>query len=278
MLKNESPLKQIDNYLKASIHPHPKNTAISTHWHDFLEFELVLEGEYEHTCNGKTYKAGPGDAWIMSYLDNHSVNPLKDSVILNISFTGKDLRKEIVDFLSFSSGGRLCHFDESTTEHIRKLCIALKEELAQKQPFYNSAAAAYLEQILILTIRSQNATETNINPSNSTLLYSITSYLNKNFKNDITLNTLAETFVLSPGHLGRLFKTKLGMSFNTYLNRLRTKHACDLLCYTDMATKQISAECGYSSVEYFFYVFRNQLGTTPNEYRKENFKNTGLLE
>ena len=277
MLKNESPLKQIDN-LKVSIHPHPADLAINTHWHDYLEFELVLEGKYEHICNGKPYIAGPGDAWLMSYLDNHSVRTLTNSLLINIGFKGENLRKEIMDYLSLSSGGRLCHFDADTLKHIKKLCEDLKNELEQKPPFYNSAAASLLEQILITTIRSQNSTETGINPSNSTLLYSITSYLNKNFKNDITLNTLSEMFNLSPGHLGRLFKTKLKMSFNTYLNKLRVKHACNLLCYTDMSTKQISAECGYSSVEYFFYVFKNQLGCTPNEYRKENFINTGLPE
>ena len=279
MLKSDGDsLKLIDNYLEIRISAHPSDFYVKSHWHDYLEFEMVIEGEYEHICNGTSTIARPGDAWLVSYLDSHSVKSRMDSVLINICFTGISLRKELIDRLTFSSGGLICHFDKETCERIANLSYSLKDELEQKRPFYNSAAAAYLEQILIFAIRSQNSTETQVASSSSILLHNVTSYLNKNFKKNLDLASVSEIFNLSPGHLGRQFKSKLGMSFNTYINRIRTKHACNLLCYTDLPTKQIGFECGYSSVEYFFYVFKKQLGTTPNEYRKENFKNTSLLE
>lgn len=279
MLKSDGDsLKLIDNYLEIRISAHPSDFSVKSHWHDYLEFEMVIEGEYEHIYNGTTTIARPGDAWLVSYLDSHSVKARMASVLINICFTGISLRKELIDRLTFSSGGILCHFDKETTDKIAALSFSLKQELEQKAPFYNSAASSYLEQILIIAIRTHDSSESEVTPSSSILLHNVTSHLNKNFKKDLNLSDVSKIFNLSPGHLGRLFKSKLGMSFNTYLNRIRTKHACNLLCYTDLSTKQISSECGYSSVEYFFYVFKKQLGCTPNEYRNENFKNIGLLE
>ena len=95
------------------------------------------------------------------------------------------------------------------------------------------------------------------------------AYMNEHFLEKITLEELAEQLSFSTNYLGQLFKNQIGCTFNEYLNTLRLKYACSLLVASDMPVKEVAYISGYSSVEYFMYVFRKKMGMTPGEYRRQ---------
>ena len=92
--------------------------------------------------------------------------------------------------------------------------------------------------------------------------------MNEHFLQKITLEEVAETLSFSPNYLGQLFKNQIGCTFNEYLHNLRLKYACSLLQTSDLPVKEVAFASGYSSVEYFMYIFKKKLHTTPNAYRK----------
>ena len=104
----------------------------------------------------------------------------------------------------------------------------------------------------------------------SGVVQSAASFLHKNYKYDTSLSTVAEKCYVSPGHLGFLFKKTFGISYNSYVNRIRMKHACDMLSSSGLAIKDIARECGYNSQEHFFYTFKKLFGCTPLDYRTKN--------
>ena len=95
------------------------------------------------------------------------------------------------------------------------------------------------------------------------------AYMNEHFLEKITLEELAEQLSFSTNYLGQLFKNQIGCTFNEYLNTLRLKYASSLLVASDMPVKEVAYISGYSSVEYFMYVFRKKMGMTPGEYRRQ---------
>ena len=81
------------------------------------------------------------------------------------------------------------------------------------------------------------------------------------------LEKVSKELSISQNHLGSLIKKEIGMSFSEYLNSVRLKYACDLLKSTNLSVKEIAFSSGYSSVEYFLYIFKQKLKTAPTKYR-----------
>ena len=42
-------------------------TKFPMHWHEFLEFEIIVSGSAEHIYNGNRYIVESGDAYMMCY-------------------------------------------------------------------------------------------------------------------------------------------------------------------------------------------------------------------
>lgn len=265
-----STVKQIEDHLEISTRYHPKGVSISNHWHDYFEFELVLDGAYEHTVSGEKRVAKRGSAWVMSHLGYHSLYCLSDAIILNISFTGDDIDTEITNILSSSAGSFLCEFDEETTQNILRRCENARREMSEAPPFWKCSVKGAVHEIIITALRNSHITSTPFDKGSPKILQSITSYLHKNYKDDLTLAAVAKKFNVSSGHLGLLFGKTFSISFNSYVSKIRLRQACNMLTNSDLSTKEIASACGFNSNEYFFYSFKKNLDMTPKEYRNSS--------
>lgn len=66
------------------------------------------------------------------------------------------------------------------------------------------------------------------------------------------------------------FQNLLGRSPASEIRRVRIGHAIDLLQRTNLSVATVAERSGFSSPEYMASVFRNQLGSTPLNYRKQD--------
>ncbi len=260
-------VRHIENHLEISTRYHKIGSTIPNHWHDYFEFETVLCGEYEHSFGEKHLRAKRGSAWIASYLDCHSLKCLSDATIINISFTAQEIDRELVDFLSVRAGGLLCEFDEEEVYEIEHLYNIAKENLKKKEAFWHCSVKSALEQIIICAIRKGTKSDPYVRKTPPKLLQSVMSYLHQNYKYDVSLSTVAEKFGVSSGHLGLIFSENFGTSYNSYVSKIRLRHACNMLENSNLCTKEIATECGFNSTEYFYYTFKKHMLQTPKEYR-----------
>jgi AraC-like DNA-binding protein len=98
---------------------------------------------------------------------------------------------------------------------------------------------------------------------------SICLYVQENFQNPITRESVAEHFGLAPNHVSRLFRKEGLMRFNDYLNLVRVNRAKFLLQNYGMTLKEIAASCCYTDPAYFCRVFKKICNVTPTEYRAQ---------
>lgn len=82
----------------------------------------------------------------------------------------------------------------------------------------------------------------------------------------VTLELAAGAIGLNPSYLSRLFKEETKSTFSEYLNRVRIDAARNLLESGQYSIKQISSQTGFSSYNYFFRVFKEITGVTPQVY------------
>ena len=97
----------------------------------------------------------------------------------------------------------------------------------------------------------------------------IKRYLDTNYREDISLDLLAELAHLNKYYLAHTFQREYGISPITYLNRRRIEESKYMLGNTGYSLAQISELMGFSSPSYFSQCFRKAEGLTPNEYRRQ---------
>ncbi|WP_372631043.1 ABC transporter substrate-binding protein [Cohnella sp.] len=92
-------------------------------------------------------------------------------------------------------------------------------------------------------------------------------YLHENYKEPITLESLAGLLDCHPRHLQRLFKSRTGTSPIDYLIRVRMDKAKELLLTTDFALKDIAEGVGYADSYYFGRLFKKTEGVSPIRFK-----------
>lgn len=96
----------------------------------------------------------------------------------------------------------------------------------------------------------------------------ILDYIRSNYNRDIPLSSVAGRFYFSQGHLSRIIKETLGLSYTEYVTRLRMERAMKLLRTTRISVSEIGAEVGYKDANYFSKVFKKATGQTPQGFRQ----------
>ena len=101
----------------------------------------------------------------------------------------------------------------------------------------------------------------------SKLISDVLQYLDEHYKEDISLQQLADRFFVNASYLSRLFKEEVGHIFTKHVMRLRVEKAQHLLKTTHLKIYEVSEAVGYSDVKYFNKIFKDFTGLTPAEYR-----------
>ena len=95
-------------------------------------------------------------------------------------------------------------------------------------------------------------------------------FIDFNYQDEITLETLAGTAGLNKYYFSHMFAKYYGQPPMSYLNQRRLITGQELLSSTDMSVAAIASQCGFSSQSYFSQSFKKYCGMTPAEYRKKS--------
>jgi len=93
-------------------------------------------------------------------------------------------------------------------------------------------------------------------------------YIAYNYNKNISLNDAAEYSGVSSTYLSHVFKEDTGKGFVEYLNNYRIEKAKILIQGGDIVIKEIFSDLGFNNYNYFFKVFKEYVGMTPNEYEE----------
>ena len=91
-------------------------------------------------------------------------------------------------------------------------------------------------------------------------------YMEKNYREHITVEALAELSGYSASHFSRQFSKVYGTSPIQYLNEIRILHAKNLLCTDQYSMAEIAQKCGFSNIYYFSRCFKQLTGSTPGKW------------
>lgn len=97
----------------------------------------------------------------------------------------------------------------------------------------------------------------------------VIEYLNENYHQDLSLQSIADHFHIHKVYLSRSFKEETGTNLNSYLSYLRIEKAKLLLCMRTYRTNEIAYMVGFNNTQNFYNVFRKLVGCSPSDYMEE---------
>lgn len=89
------------------------------------------------------------------------------------------------------------------------------------------------------------------------------------YKEDLSLQELADTIQISPTYLSRLLKNEIGVSFIEYLIQVRVEKAIQIMSDPTVKLYEVAQRVGYNNQHYFSTAFKKVVGLSPAEYRKK---------
>ena len=146
---------------------------------------------------------------------------------------------------------------------------SLLEEMENKKPHYELVCQDLLNMLIVKLIRRTNFSfEFVPSVKSSRECIKLKQYIEMNYPQDITLDTLAEVSHLNKYYMVHAFTRQFGCSPMNYLMEVRIKASKELLASTDYSITEVAQSSGFSSQSYFAQCFLKHCHMTASAYRK----------
>ncbi|MBE7048769.1 MAG: helix-turn-helix domain-containing protein [Ruminococcaceae bacterium] len=235
------------------------------HWHNFFEFDLILEGKGYQNFNGKEYPLEKGVGYILKPTDFHEMYVSTPLTFYNIMFNENALSDHFIETLLNTSEDILTTLTPPVFEHISYLTHILDTEFNENNPFKESCIHNLSETLLMMFMRACNLIPRGeyvaATPIKKSLLY-----IHTHFRENPTLSVVATVSGFSANYFSEIFHQHTGQTYKEYITNLKLNYAKHLLKQNKMTSTDVCFECGFSSLSNFLKAFKKQFGVTPQEY------------
>lgn len=267
-------------YLRESYHYfHLKDTAgqeLDFHFHEFDKLVLLISGTVSYTVESSTYELRPWDVLLVKHHAIHRVDIDKsvpyERVILYLDrahFERVMPDSRLMDCFDAADkpGGHLLKSGEDQRSELQTTLEAY-ERAQQDQRFGAQAMReTYIIQLLIQVSRMASAVQEAQTTTKDEKIRQVLSYINENFRRQLTVEQLAEQVYLSRYHFMRLFKAQTGSTVHAYIRQKRLLYAARLIREGVPAVKAAS-DSGFTDYSAFHRAFRETFGTSPGSLKK----------
>lgn len=131
--------------------------------------------------------------------------------------------------------------------------------------------ARYLENIYESMLRHNTLelpSKTKYNASADHILSHSLQYIHDNYCESIRVSEIADFCHCSESYINHLFKTRVKVNINSYINKLRIEESKKLLLDFNMSIKEIALTLGFNDTNYFSKVFKDSCGESATKWRK----------
>ncbi len=97
-------------------------------------------------------------------------------------------------------------------------------------------------------------------------------YINDNFRESISLSTVARELGYNKSYISRYFKHCFKIGFNRYLTTVRLKNVLMLMAEKKHTLTYCAMESGFLSLRTFYRAFRSEFGCAPKSYLEQMTK------
>ena len=146
----------------------------------------------------------------------------------------------------------LCDSTMDKSDNYILLCQHLTKYIQyyyENNPYRNAILAKQAYEILIFLVSNFSIGE--VASEENDITKQLVDYIEKNYKNDISLKQISSDFYMTPPYFSKFFKTQMGTTFYKYLMSVRLQHAIKLLLETENNVLKVAMDSGFPNAEVF---------------------------
>ncbi len=262
---------------------------VNWHWHEELQYNVVIEGAFNFYVADKKYTVKVGDGLFINGHQIHKAEAIEpNSTFAFIYFHPKLLtsQKDSYFYKNYVStilsddfvGSILLNRKIEDDRRIIDTVLEIKHINNEKNDLYELDILSSLIQLWKCTLscaQNKSLIQANHDTLTNNRLKSIISYIDDNYSAHMTLEDIANHVYLSRSECCRFFKNAIGQSLFQYILRYRINKSVELLTNTDKSIAIIAHEVGFNGQSYFTKCFTSIKNKTPKHFRDE-YKNKQL--
>ena len=228
---------------------------------NFHDLTFVVEGQACYYVNGQEYRVKKGDVIYIPEGSVRKAHTFKESPMHSYPFNF---------FWASPYNNVKLPFAPVTKNLITKEILDYIQEFnhvwMNKEPFYMFRTRALFEMILHRLLSNYYRSSAR---KYDFRIKKITSYIEENYSNDLTMAHLAELVNIHPVYMGKLFKEMTGLNCKEYINRIRINNAEMMLSSGDFNVSEAAMRCGFRDICYFSNLFKQTKGYPPSDAKKK---------
>lgn len=247
-------------------------TEYGLHFHKAFEFIMQLKGEMRATVNQKEYVLQPGECLLIPSYAMHTISTSEGNDCIVVVFSEQYAEGAAKQFQNMEPMDYRMRLSPESKSYLlsslaRETVPAWREgALGLKKPsLYSLKACLYM---IFDEFTSQNSMQRK--NADGELIEQLIKCVEQEYATDITLSTIAQRLGYSYDYLSRVFNKTFHIHFKTIVNQYRCERAINLLQTTQKSLTEIASDSGFQSIRSFNRVFREIIGVSPSDFRREN--------
>lgn len=247
------------------------------HHHNFHKIVIFISGEAQYTIEGKTYNLKPWDILIINKNEIHKCIA-KEGVPYErlVIWMKSDIEEKDKYFkamtkcfeINSESPTNLFRLKENHCNAIKNLVPKITKYNNSINPYDIALRNSFFMQMLVILNKSC-IKKINVDATDD-IFYDKTTeqlinYINKNLKECLEIDLLADKFELSKHYLMRKFKRQTGHSIHSYIIQKRLMLAIELM-KNNSCMYIIAEESGFNEYSTFVRAFKKYYEVSPKKY------------
>ena len=255
---------------------------LDCHWHEEMELFRVERGRVQVQCGDSFFEAQAGELVFFNSGELHAARPLDGG---EMDYSAVVFSPELLcagesdiarlKYVAPVAGGKLqvrrvVRGDSGTGQRMLEDFSEAMELLTERPPAFELRVRGRLLDLFAGLAESGRYTAPSREKPPSQGIKAAIDHIRRHYSRQLTVGELAEVGHMSGGHFCRLFKRYTFQTPVQYINSVRLSAAMDLLLESDRKVLDIALETGFNSLSYFTDVFKQSLGCTPTEFRRDH--------
>lgn len=268
--------KEFQSYVKKGfLSSYPNYRAVS-HWHNDLEFILILKGQMQYNINGKVVLLEEGNGIFVNSRQLHygfSDSKLECEFICILLHPvllcpTQFLEEKYVLPVTQNEGFSFCVLHKNVEWESNVLSILKKIYSVSKKDFYELKIQILFYNMWIELYKNAPKSIETKSSHNLDALKNMIGFIQEHFKEKLLLDDIAEAGKVCKSRSCSIFQNYLNQTPVQFITGYRLKKSIELLKNSDKTVTEISYETGFQGASYYAESFKKNLGCSPSEYRK----------
>ncbi|WP_088322704.1 AraC family transcriptional regulator [Polaribacter tangerinus] len=259
-----------------------KGKIDAPHRHNYFTVLIIEKASGKHKIDFNTYKLDNKQVYFVAPGQVHQVIEEDVSYGFVMTFSNQFLIENSIPLSFIDSLNLFNNYGQSPpllpNENQFGDILQFSEQILKlfhsNSPMKLLSIGAFLKLLLIEcnTICSINPVDLASDVSSDMLVRNFKSEVDIHYKHEHSTSFYAEKLFITPDHLNRTIKAKIGKTAKDYIQTRIIIEAKRLLYFTDLSAKEIGFNLGFNEPSNFSTFFKKHTNVSPHNFKKSQLK------